>query len=204
MPRSYFFQERLKDLPPFSMLLFEGLEAAVEEAGVELGEDNVVQLLADAMQALRYDDPSLDRASEMAMRMSDMLEAEAEEYAALETEVKASSAKKPKKRTFGQAFLEWAQALSAEQICIYLADYDTERARFLYCEEDRTVVMRAYHLKLSADWHQIEAQLEAVVYGMGGGGDDSNSETYDLTSEDPEERKDAMDTLAAFFGGGGI
>jgi len=63
--------------------------------------------------------------------------------------------------------------------------------------------MRAFNLKLSSDWHKIEAQLEAVVFGMGGGGEgnDPNVEVLDLDSDNPEESKAAMDELKSLFGG---
>lgn len=203
MGQTVFFEERLKQFPAFPMLLFEGLERAAIDANLEVSEDNVVQLIADALQALNYPSYDLDTAASYAVRMSDMLVAEQEQTKELETEIKKSSKSGSAKRTFGQTFMDWAQSMERDMICMYLADYDVGKARYLYCEEDRAVVMRAFNLKLSSDWHKIEAQLEAVVFGMGGGGEgnDPNVEVLDIDSDNPEESKAAMDDLKSFFGG---
>lgn len=203
MAQTLFFEERLKGFRPFPLLLFEGLERVSKDAGVEIDESTVVQLLADALQALKFPEHDFNTAAEYAVRMSEMLEVEQDAMKEVQAEVKQAVKKDPGKRSFGQAFLEWAQGLERDGLCLYLANYDVAQARYLYCEEDRAVVMRAFHLKLADDWHKIEAELEAVVFGMGGGGggEEAGVEVFDLSSDDEEESRAAMQELQSFFRG---
>ena len=81
-------------------------------------------------------------------------------------------AEKPKSRkqskSFGTSFAEWMGSLSATESCLYLSDYDIEKALKYYWEEDFLLVQEAVKFKSGHESQITLTRLEASMYGFGG------------------------------------
>ena len=80
---------------------------------------------------------------------------------------KEQSKAKPMKKSFGTSFAEWLANLSATESCLYLADYDIEKALKYYWEEDFLLVQEAIKAKSAQDSQKSLIALEASMYGFG-------------------------------------
>jgi hypothetical protein len=70
-------------------------------------------------------------------------------------------------KTFGTAYADWLGGLSATESCLYLADYDIEKALKYYWEEDYLLVQEAVRAKSSHEVQRSIVQLESCMYGAG-------------------------------------
>jgi hypothetical protein len=104
------------------------------------------------------------------------------------------SENKPKslKKSFGTSYADWLGKLTATESCLYLADFDIEKALKLYWEEDFTLVQKAFETKAAHASQLSLIQLEASMYGFGGKYADDGENVMDM--HDPKARE----ALAAF------
>lgn len=102
------------------------------------------------------------------------------------------------KKYWGSNLAEWSLSSSTFDICCYVADYDVEKARKLYCETDSELVYELAKVKYAKDYEFARANFEAAVYGFGGGfdGNAGNADVVDLVNGGDS----AMAELASFFG----
>ncbi len=68
----------------------------------------------------------------------------------------------------GRALLDWMEQLPTDQMCLLVCDYDTERARNLYCHTDIEIAGAVFSLFMDKAWQSFRAQFEASLYGFGG------------------------------------
>lgn len=71
-------------------------------------------------------------------------------------------------KSLGTQYSGWLDGLTAEQLCLYLADYDTERAYHIYWFTDLDWFQEAIKLRSQYDSHVALIQMEACLYGFGG------------------------------------
>jgi hypothetical protein len=71
-------------------------------------------------------------------------------------------------KSFGSSFSAWFSGLSATESCLYLADYDIEKALNYYWKEDFLLVQEAIRVKSACDSQLSLIALEASMYGFGG------------------------------------
>lgn len=114
------------------------------------------------------------------------------------TEDKKASATPDGKKYWGTNLAEWSLSSSTFDICCYVADYDLDKARRLYCETDSELVYELARSKYARDYEFARANFEAAVYGFGGGFGEggNNADTVDLVNGGDA----AMAELASFFG----
>lgn len=99
-------------------------------------------------------------------------------------------------KSLGTNYATWLSELNAEQVCLYLSDYNPERAEHYYWFADILTVQEAVKLKSQHDNQLALIQMEACLYGAGGkyqedtGGDGGNN--YDM---DSSESASALQTL---------
>jgi hypothetical protein len=72
------------------------------------------------------------------------------------------------KRTLGANLEEWTQSLDPTGICLYLADYDPERAHHLYWWVDSDLLELTLKSKLGFAAVLHSCNFEATMYGFGG------------------------------------
>jgi hypothetical protein len=100
------------------------------------------------------------------------------------------------KRSFGQFFVDWFSSLSAESICIFLANHDFDIAFDLYTKEDIEIVRRLASDKFMLEFERGRMGFEAALFGFGGGyGGSADENVMDI--DDP----DFFDSLDAALGG---
>lgn len=111
------------------------------------------------------------------------------------------SSKQPKtressnpKRTLGANLEEWTHTLDPSGICLYLADYDPERAHRLYWWVDSDLLEIALRAKLRFASVVHTNNFEAAMYGFGGkykDDDESSSESdeqsFDLNTPEGQQ-----------------
>lgn len=87
-------------------------------------------------------------------------------------------------KTLGSAYSEWLGGLDSTEACLFLTDFDIERAIKVYWFEDVDVVQHAIKLKGEHNNQQILASFEAGMYAAGGkySGDGEKGATYRVDS----------------------
>lgn len=97
--------------------------------------------------------------------------------------------KPPRTPTFGKSlgtnYSDWLNNLDTTGVCLYLSDYDIEKARHLYWHTDLQVVQEAVKQKGQQDSLLALVQMEACLYGSGGkysDDDGGGGNHYDLSS----------------------
>jgi hypothetical protein len=89
------------------------------------------------------------------------------------------------KRTLGANLEEWTQSLDPTGICLYLADYDPERAHRLYWWVDSDLLELTLKSKLRFEAVKHSNAFEAAMYGFGGKyGDDDSTGSGDTIETD--------------------
>jgi len=78
----------------------------------------------------------------------------------------------------GTEELQWVSKLNPVELCLYVTDFDFEKAHHLYCKCDFNVVTEMLRLRQDYRWKKIVTGFEQSMYGFGGG--------YDKTSKDNE------------------
>lgn len=150
---------------------------------------------------------TLEMAIEQAQRLAELPvgfeESIAERLRTMAEEVAAREEKPGKDRTLLFAdFSDWLNKIPTEAHCLYVANYDYEQARQLYCYLDIDTVKVIVAQKIEQSMKEKRVDFEAVLYGMGGKleGDlapqDNDAEvTFDLRDDATQE--DALRELKA-------
>lgn len=116
-----------------------------------------------------------------------------------ENEKQTSAPRKGK--TFGSSFADWLAELDPTQSCLYLADYDLQKALHYYWNEDYLLVQEAIKLKSGHESQLSLIRLESAMYGFGGGYKDDNGagdpNTINVDDANPED-------IQAFMSGFGF
>lgn len=125
--------------------LYVAIAAAAEECGMqEFDAEAIGQRLLDLAEAARAKNSPEARA-------------------------KAPAQARGKKTSgFGAHFTQWLGGLTTEQLCLWLADYDLDKARILYCDTDIDDLTVMVDLKSGHQWQLVRTQFEACVIGFGG------------------------------------
>lgn len=106
------------------------------------------------------------------------------------------------KSDFGKALIKWVQDMDASKRLLVATNFDVERARRIYCEEDYLFTDSVCSLFLEDRWQAAQLLLEAAAAPWTGGkssGPSGPVEVYDLSQagdNDPQWQE-----LAACFGG---
>ena len=90
-------------------------------------------------------------------------------------------------KSLGTKYAEWLAELNATDLCLYLTDFDIEKARYAYWFMDIAAVQGAVKLKSQHDSQLALIQMEAALYGGGGKyqDDDAGSANYhDMNSDE--------------------
>ena len=69
---------------------------------------------------------------------------------------------------FGTELTKWLGKLSTEQLCLWVAGYDLDKARILYCDTDIDDLSVMVDLKSQHEWQIVRTQFEACILGAGG------------------------------------
>lgn len=85
---------------------------------------------------------------------------------------KQVEAKKPsgprKTGGFGEGFQKWAGSMNTDKLCLWIADYDFQRAEYLYRQVDIDDLQILANMKTEQTWEMMKSQFEACVIGFGG------------------------------------
>lgn len=88
---------------------------------------------------------------------------------------------------FGTELTKWLAGLSTEQLCLWLAGYDLDKAKILYCDTDIDDLSVMVDLKSQHEWQLVRTQFEACILGGGGkieGQSDAIVHEVDMGSEE--------------------
>lgn len=102
------------------------------------------------------------------------------------------------KKSFGTTFSEWLSSLSATESCLYLANYDIDKALHLYWQEDILLVQEAIKAKTAQDSQNSLVQFEASMYGFGGKYSDDASGDANTINLDDMNSSDIQSMLGGF------
>lgn len=104
-----------------------------------------------------------------------------------DTPARQPASRKP--NGYGAHYTTWLNSLKADQLCLWLADYDVQRARTLYCDTDMDLVKAMVELKTAHTWQDLRTRFEACLLGFGGQlkGQADNVHTVDMTDNQSVE-----------------
>lgn len=196
--------ERMLDIPEKlpAIALSYGLEAMIGEKVGASGGRITIEMLVEC--ALRLYPESVvqknidDLSSRFVQRVERLAKTKSEE-----PETTGLGEPSKPKRTLGASLQEWTQSLDPTGICLYLADYDPERAHRLYWWVEADLLELTLHSKLRFESTKQINLFEASMYGFGGkyAGDegsssesDDSSETFDLNTAE------GRNALSGFMG----
>lgn len=144
--------------------------------------------------ALSNPDTTLDVSIAAAAQATGMVEYDvegiAERLLAMAEKAKEAKAKKkpsgPRKEGsgFGASFNKWISGLDTDKLCLWLADYDFQRAEYLFRNVDIDDLPIMASMKTEQTWQGMRAQFEACVIGFGGkieGQSDATVHEVDMT-----------------------
>lgn len=158
--------EELNELPARvpEISLSYGLETLIRQ---KVDEQGVVTVEALAQCALRLYPESVvqNQIEDLALRFVHRVERLAK--ARQEKPEKPQESSDPK-RTFGSSLEEWTHTLDPTGICLYLADYDPERAHRLYWWVEADLLELTLKSKLRFESVKHTNAFEAAMYGFGG------------------------------------
>jgi hypothetical protein len=77
-------------------------------------------------------------------------------------------------KSLGTQYAAWLSDLNSERLCLYLADYDYERAYALYWYTDVEAVQEIATTRGHHDSQRALLNMEACLYGFGGKYEDDN------------------------------
>ena len=173
-----------------SFLFFEVLGAICEkDPDIEMGELIATGLVQTNQRTVQEIQSNPDIIAYAASRMD------------LTGKSVAEDQQKPhsRKRQYGGQFIHWFENLSAEEKCLFAADYDYDKARFLYCDIDRGDACEIIRAKFDLVFETGILDFEATVFGMGGsfGGSSGLGEVTDFSTPGMTEAQ--LDASAAAF-----
>lgn len=81
----------------------------------------------------------------------------------------------PPKKSLGTAWIATISKLPVDRLLLAAVQYDYDKARYLYCQADRTVAMAVLDTFIALQTEQFNYGFECVLYGFGGGYKDDTS-----------------------------
>lgn len=81
---------------------------------------------------------------------------------------KSTSEPDKEKKGMGTNEMLWLSKLDPEKLCLFVGDFEWEKAYDLYCNQDHEVVTKLAELKQEERWTKIITQFETSMYGFGG------------------------------------
>ena len=159
---------RLPELP-----LSYGLESLIRDKIEENDGAITVEALATCALRLWPENVVQQHLEDLTSRFVQRVERLAKSRAEAET---GESTSKPK-RNLGANLQEWTRTLDPTGLCLYLADYDPERAHRLYWWVEADLLELALKAKLSFESIKHLNTHEAVMYGFGGKYSDDESQS---------------------------
>lgn len=69
---------------------------------------------------------------------------------------------------YGAKYTKWLGGLSQDQLCLWLADFDFDKAKKLYSDTDIDDLSVMVQIKSGHEWEQLRTRFEACVLGFGG------------------------------------
>jgi hypothetical protein len=91
----------------------------------------------------------------------------------------------PRGNGYAATWTTWLNGLKTDQLCLWLADYDAQRAQHLYCEVEVDLVKAMIELKTAQVWQDLRTRFEACLLGFGGklGSQDTTVHDIDMTDK---------------------
>lgn len=176
---SLFYKATFERRFPLTFLLLEDVGIRLREAGPDVGELEVAEIIKAALKKCHsIKNPSNDDISYVSKRLETM----AKEHEDSEPDKE----KKVTKQHFGSSYSKWAATLEPFAVCLLAAEYDYFLATRLYKEVDKDDVAELSNCLMAKEWEHIKVNYEAVVYGFGGGYSDSavDGAVIDVSSDD--------------------
>jgi hypothetical protein len=172
--------EGFQNYPPKipKLVLSFGIDQAILSSVKEDMTENDFTIAVKTAYALVYDQSSIDKA------LPGILQRVGERVQELVTPSEAKASTK-RGKSLGSALSDWLTSLSTFQLCLFIADFDIERASNYYWKEDMLIVQAAAELKAESLSQQVLVGYEQYLYANGGHySDDAPREgnTFNLTS----------------------
>lgn len=101
----------------------------------------------------------------------------------------------PKGNGYGATWSSWLNALKADQLCLWLADYDPQRAQTLYCEIEMDLVKAMIDLKTAHVWQDLRTRFEACLLGFGGKLSSQDTTVHDVDMTDKQSVESMIDIM---------
>lgn len=159
---------RLPELP-----LSYGLESLIRDKIEENDGAITVEALATCALRLWPENVVQQHIEDLSLRFVHRVE----RLAKAKTEAGDSKESSEPKRTLGSNLEEWTHTLDPTGLCLYLADYDPERAHRLYWWVEADLLELTLKSKLRFESVRHTNAFEAAMYGFGGSyGDDDKAE----------------------------
>ena len=176
---SIFYNDVVLHRLPVTCLFMEYVTATLADLPKEEREEQFYQVLATGLQVCGVIEgvPTEEQVAEIARRMAEQVEKQEE---------RGGSQKAGAGAYFAGYLTAWAGKLSSEGICFYVANYDYDLARRLYCEIDQQTLSAIAKDKLQLEFERARVGFEASLFGFGGKYKDTPSEAdceFDLTKD---------------------
>jgi hypothetical protein len=158
--------ESLNELPAHlpELPLSYGLESLIRDKIEENDGAITVEGLATCALRLWPEKVVQQHIEDLSLRFVNRVERLAKARAETEDSKEPSGSKK----TFGSTLEDWTQTLDPTGLCLYLADYDPERAHRLYWWVEADLLEMTLKSKLRFESVKHSNAREAAIYGFGG------------------------------------
>lgn len=101
----------------------------------------------------------------------------------------------PKGNGYAAHWTSWLNGLKTDQLCLWLADYDVQRAQHLYCEVEMDLVKAMIELKTTHSWQDLRTRFEACLLGFGGKLSNQNEHVHDVDMTDQKSVDSMLDIM---------
>lgn len=166
-----------------SMMFFELLENKIEDGNTP---DDLITVISSSLTESGACEKVTDAHLAYVANRLEEIKKKAEEE-----ENNKDSKKLPESGTkqFAQEAMKWLSSLEPQQLCLFIATYNYSKAKCLYCEVDRDDVLYMGKQKVEYEFEQMRSNLEASLFGFGGGygedkGSNENTTVIDLSDGD--------------------
>ncbi|MNR41381.1 hypothetical protein D3C85_1597620 [compost metagenome] len=93
------------------------------------------------------------------------------------------------------AYTTWLNSLKSDQLCVWLADFDPQKAQALYCEVDMDLVKAMIEVKTAQVWQDLRTRFEACLLGAGGKLTSQNDTVHDIDMTDKQSVDSMIDIM---------
>lgn len=175
MAHSPFYRQRFGDRFPVPALAFERLMIALSKAE-EVSDGIFIEVLKSCCGIKR---PKPDDVLYLAKRL--------EEAAVAASDSGEEVITGPQQLAFGTQDNDWLKKKSLSELLLLACGFDFTKAEYLYCSVDREMAIEVLRLFLEQRRENSRLQLEACLYGFGGGyakenAHDPENGVFDLTN----------------------